>query len=319
MNAQRYIKENESIIKHLNVVERVISDLRPIRNNEEATRAYYDSILTADKKYERYLSDYRDWTSNGKTWNEPIFSSNQKEIDQDIALEVRCELRNVVEHDRSYGYLFYLLGIEYNQTHSGFPYECVYYTELINFSIDFCFDDIKENLVSIHSDREKLALLIDRKKECLQIDFSQCNKAWLDDLNTARDIFVNSCQAEIESITELIKLRLPTDTGKSIPKKVIEMYNLWENAPNKSGFVNIFAGIEMEEYLTMVKKADFSEISQRNHMNRIRDTIYLLSEDSVMGKDWGEKTAKSIGKELTGKATNYIERDYIKNAFAPKS
>jgi hypothetical protein len=201
MRAKDYIEKNKNSISHLEEVIQAITALYPLRSDEVATGEYHERILTADWRYQKYRYSAMDYELNKSIMagQKPVFTYNPGEIDKDIAPQVRLELLQAVEQDKSFGYLFYLLASEQNRNPGRlFTYDCVPDREEIEKAIGFDWDDAKEHLATIESYPGKLAYLLERKTAWLQ--------KYRDTDEDYSPTFAGNCRLEIKLIRELISL-----------------------------------------------------------------------------------------------------------------
>ena len=126
MRAKEYLNQHRQKLKYADVVCHIIDDLLPLRKDKEATNAYMNQHLSADIRYRHYLLRKELFErGNALQPEKPVFEELEGEINKDISIEVRKELFCVIREDESFGYLFYILGTEYNSRHSGEPIDCV--------------------------------------------------------------------------------------------------------------------------------------------------------------------------------------------------
>ncbi len=126
MRAKEYLNHRRHELKYAELVWKVIDDLLPLRKDKEATNAYMSKRLSADIRYQHYLLKKELFErGNAMQTQKPVFEDLEKEISKDISMEVRKELFCVIREDDSFGYLFYILGTEYNARHSDEPIDCV--------------------------------------------------------------------------------------------------------------------------------------------------------------------------------------------------
>jgi len=95
-------------------------------------------------------------------------------------------------------------------------------------------------------------------------------------------------------------------------RKILELYNFWVNVENeKKGYINLFDGYGDNQYLTMVRTANFQELANKPKCkNRLKYTIYIIS-DMLNDKTWGAVAAKSIGTNYNNcsQQSNFNERE----------
>jgi hypothetical protein len=119
MRAEEYLNKIDSTIKYIDEVRAALADLSPIKNDEAATRRYYDSVLVGDTGYGRDRSHHSitDYDVEGAIWRE------------DVAAQVRYGLFKATMADKSFGHIFYLLASEQNRVNPEFaenPIDCIY-------------------------------------------------------------------------------------------------------------------------------------------------------------------------------------------------
>ena len=154
MRAKEYLSQHVHELSHAKIVGQIIDVLLPLRKDKEATVAYVDRRLSADIRYQYYLLKKELFErGNALQPEKPVFEVFEGEIGKDISMEVRKELFCVIREDDSFGYLFYILGTEYNARHSGEPIDCVPDSEQILRSIISNRDDYpKKQLDSFIND-----------------------------------------------------------------------------------------------------------------------------------------------------------------------
>ena len=168
-------------------IERVLSDLYQIRDNENETDEYYNSILHADYRFvrNRIVQD-----------GEHPFIYNEGEIDKNIATDFRVHLLNLVKNDPSFGYIFHQLGMDHNGDPDCFiTYDCVPKEQNILFYIKYTWEDLKETIYNLPY-TEKLRTLIQERGECQNSNFPI----------ELKNEFIEKCETEICMIRELMAL-----------------------------------------------------------------------------------------------------------------
>lgn len=168
-------------------IERVLSDLYQIRDNENETDKYYNNILHADYRFvrNRIVHD-----------REHPFTYNEGEIDKSDAEDFRFHLLELVKNDPSFGYIFHQLGMDHNgDPYSFITYDCVPKDPNILFHIKYTWEDLKETIINL-PDTEKLRILITAKAECQNSNFPI----------ELKNEFIEKCETEICMIRELMAL-----------------------------------------------------------------------------------------------------------------
>lgn len=146
MRAKEYIEQNQSSIKHLGDIKRIISDLMPLRRSKEATGVYFNQVLTADIRKQNYLLQKDLYEKkNIMQQQKPELESFPNEIPIEKSVELRDVLFQVIKEDDSFGYLFFLLGTEKNSKHFNDPIDCIPNAEKIDMAISRCRDDYPKN------------------------------------------------------------------------------------------------------------------------------------------------------------------------------
>lgn len=166
----------------LSDIERVLTDLYQIRDSESKTEEYYNRFLHADYRYQIRDRDYQ-------------FNYNEGEIDKNIAKEFRFHLLKLVKDDPSFGYIYYLLGVEQNCHWGSVMYDCVPKEPNILFYIKYTWKD-HEDAISNLPETEKLKALITVKAECRNSNFP---------IDLKKE-FIEKCETEICMIREIMAL-----------------------------------------------------------------------------------------------------------------
>lgn len=150
MRAKDYIESNCKY-QFYNELKQVINDLSKFRNNNSATKNYYDLNLVQDRVRKRYIEDLNDWKLNNlDDSSKPIYIENELGISHQDAFNFRNHLFKVIETDKSFGYLFYLLASEKNRSdifYQNNPIDCIPDKNIIEENIKNYQDDYpKHNL-----------------------------------------------------------------------------------------------------------------------------------------------------------------------------
>ena len=191
-------------------IERVLSDLYQIRDNENETDKYYNNILHADYRFVRNrIVHYR----------EHPFTYNEGEIDKNTAKEFRSHLLELVKNDPSFGYIFHQLGMDHNGDPYRFiTYDCVPKDPNILFHIKYTWEDLKETIIDL-PDTEQLRILITAKAECQNSNFPI----------ELKNEFIEKCETEICMIREI--MALPDISQDSKPYIDNNMSNIASQEP----------------------------------------------------------------------------------------
>lgn len=126
MRAKEYIHLNRANIKHIDLVERIISDLSPLRMDKKKTDEYYNKVLSSDIRKQTYLLQVDLYDKcNAMQLEEPRLETFEGEVPYEIAADVRATLFQILKEDKSFGYVFFQLGNEHNSKHSSDPIDCI--------------------------------------------------------------------------------------------------------------------------------------------------------------------------------------------------
>ncbi len=112
MRAKEFIVANEATLKYHAEIRQIIDEMLPLRASKQLTVDYYNRKLIADIRRQGYLlaKDLYE-KNNAMQTDEPAqFQMNADEIPVDIAAAVREELFEVIKDDKTFGYLYFLLG-----------------------------------------------------------------------------------------------------------------------------------------------------------------------------------------------------------------
>lgn len=142
MRAKEYLELHKKGIRHLEEVSHIMADLMPLRLNKQATDEYYNRRLSADIRRRDYLLRTELYEQGNAMQNErPVLETLDKEVPVEIAAEVREQLFEVIAGDKSFGYLYFLLGTEQNAKHRTNPIDCIPDRERIVSAIKRYRDD----------------------------------------------------------------------------------------------------------------------------------------------------------------------------------
>ena len=113
MRAKEYIAQHKDNIKHLDLINCIVTDLMALRRNKQLTDDYFNRRLSADIRRRDYLFRTELYEQGNAMQKErPVLEEIADEIPAEISAEVRDGLFHVIEGDASFGYLFFLLGNE---------------------------------------------------------------------------------------------------------------------------------------------------------------------------------------------------------------
>ena len=159
MRVKDYIKTNPDLIpaEFESYISSVLDDLYDIRADNEATEKYCNKI------------DRISWI-------------------------VKQILIQITEKDPSYGHFYNHFARILNSLHGCKIYDCVDHN-IINFYIDFCWDDLEEQITGL-SNEGKLSILIKKKADCKKSNFN----------NDLKNKYIENCEIESCMIRELMAL-----------------------------------------------------------------------------------------------------------------
>lgn len=199
MRAKEYVEINKGSIEYLDEIIRVINDLLPIRNDKNKTEEYYKNKLTADKRYSLY-NDTK--FNNGAVISNPsLFNPIEGEVEHKIAANFRNQLFYVVQKDKSFGYIYYLLAREINGSDPYYrvnPIDCVPKKDIITQAIQDYQDDYISKIdinEFLQSERNKNYYLQDNSRE---------DESWFDFFKKAYYLF-DELRVRMNKPTEALK------------------------------------------------------------------------------------------------------------------
>lgn len=127
MRAKEYIAINEANLKYPVHIKQIISEMLPIRVDKQKTVDYYNKKLTADIRLQGHLLAKELYEKNNamQTIEPEEFHLWPDEIPVEIARSVREELFEIIKEDKTFGYLYFLLGNLRNSLRPNNPIDCV--------------------------------------------------------------------------------------------------------------------------------------------------------------------------------------------------
>lgn len=136
MRAKEYIHINRNNIRYIDIIERIISDLSPLRMDKKKTDEYYNKVLSSDIRKQTYLLQVDLYDKcNAMQQEEPRLETFEGEVPYEIAADVRETLFQILKEDKSFGYVFFQLGNEHNSKHSSDPIDCIPNHDIISNAI----------------------------------------------------------------------------------------------------------------------------------------------------------------------------------------
>lgn len=207
MRAKEYLEYLKDEIYYYDLVKKSIHELAPLRFDRPATEAYFNRYLFADARH-RVCDD---------------FEPREGEVDHNIALAVRIEIRNVIADDSSFVYAYNIIAEGRN---------CFYTSPVMKLC------DLKEeDIHTIHKIREQYKMNKEDYPKSLLSDYllDTHNKAfynrenrrryhekewWLDAFNRAYELF-DQMRLQLESPYEARLLVMNLDLEDDVLQRAV--------------------------------------------------------------------------------------------------
>ncbi|MBP3202082.1 MAG: hypothetical protein J6M31_00535 [Bacteroidales bacterium] len=127
MRAKEYIACSEASLKHPDQIRQIVDEMLPLRASRQQTVDYYNRKLIADIRLQACLLQKELYEKNNamQTAEPEEFQMREGEIPVEIAAAVRDELFDVIKDDKTFGYLYFLLGNLRNSQRPTNPIDCV--------------------------------------------------------------------------------------------------------------------------------------------------------------------------------------------------
>lgn len=127
MRAKEYIAYNQATLKHPDEIRQIVDEMLPLRSSRQQTVDYYNRKLIADIRLQACLLQKELYEKNNAMQPEAPeeFQMREGEIPVEIASVVRDELFDVIKEDKTFGYLYFLLGNLRNSQRPTNPIDCV--------------------------------------------------------------------------------------------------------------------------------------------------------------------------------------------------
>lgn len=288
MRAKEYIEQNQSSIKYLDDIKRVINELMPLRKNKEATDEYYNRYLLSDWRLDRYKIDMQDYQlSNGSITTQPTLEKNEGEISAVEAPSFRSQLFEVVKEDESFGYLFYQLGIEKNQKSAFYkskPIQCIPDDDVIFKAVARYRDDYPKNQLDEYLDNT-----FNYEQYCFLTENNLLpdeEKTILDYFNTSYEIYdkVRCLKNKLSQVNQYCKqYHFCDDTQKfwalSLIVKLIEEFEAQDTQLDrcKKEIQKMLRPIEMQLYPNGIGEQPQPEVEIAN-----KKTVFTTSQQILL-------------------------------------
>lgn len=164
MRAKEYIAQHEATLRYPEEIRRLIAEFIPLRSDKQKTVDCYNRTLIADIRLQANLfaKDLYERNNAMQTARPEPFQLQKGEIPVETASGIRDELFEVISEDKTFGYLYFLLGNLRNSQRPTNPIDCVpdenEITEALKISRDdypktdlaeYLDDDINYNQYSI--------------------------------------------------------------------------------------------------------------------------------------------------------------------------
>ena len=127
MRAKEYIACCEASLKHPDEIRQIVDEMLPLRASRQQTVDYYNRKLIADIRLQACLLQKELYEKNNamQTAEPEEFQMREGELPVEIAAAVRDELFDVIKDDKTFGYLYFLLGNLRNSQRPTNPIDCV--------------------------------------------------------------------------------------------------------------------------------------------------------------------------------------------------
>lgn len=117
MRAKEYLFVNESKLTYAKEIGNLLEKLSLLRLDKEATEVFYNQVLSSDVHIKNYNYQKKMHDSkNAMQQDTPVKENFEGELSIENSSGIRKEMLKVIQQDESYGYLYYLLGTEYNSS-----------------------------------------------------------------------------------------------------------------------------------------------------------------------------------------------------------
>lgn len=187
MRAKEYLYNHTDQLKHSDILKGLLNDLLPLRSNKEATDTYVYEHLFADKNDVQYKLQKNLFEQGCAVQpKEPRQVHYDEEIDMNLASEIRGDLLTVIQGDASFGYLFYILGRDYNTNHVSTHINCVPNPQIIVSAIKENMDDYPKNDLDSYLNED---FNFEQYQELMDNDYPNDNDTLLRFFNTSYHIY----------------------------------------------------------------------------------------------------------------------------------
>lgn len=142
MRAKEYLFVNESKLAYAKEIGNLLEKLSLLRLDKEATEVFYNQVLSSDVHIKNYNYQKKMHDSkNAMQQDTPVKENFEGELSIENSSGIRKEMLKVIQQDESYGYLYYLLGTEYNSSSYDMPIDCIPDVERIKAALATNRDD----------------------------------------------------------------------------------------------------------------------------------------------------------------------------------
>lgn len=142
MRAKEYIRDHRDALKHADEISAIIAELLPLRASKSATDEYFNNKLSADIRYQAFLFQKEMYAKgNAMQQTEPTYIKYEGECPPESASEIRDELFECIKEDKSFGYLYFILGNLQNTKRLANPIDCIPDDKVIAAAIEQFRDD----------------------------------------------------------------------------------------------------------------------------------------------------------------------------------
>ena len=147
MRAKEYIAYNQATLKYPDEIRQIVNEMLPLRPSRQQTVDYYNRKLIADIRLQACLLQKELYEKNNAMQPEAPeeFQMREGEIPVEIAAAVRDELFDVIKDDKTFGYLYFLLGNLRNSLRPTNPNDLVKISEVLELGLKITLVPIGDN------------------------------------------------------------------------------------------------------------------------------------------------------------------------------
>lgn len=127
MRAKEYAVAHAATLKYPQEIRQILEEMLPLRSDKQLTVNYYNQKLIADIRLQAFLLEKELYEKNNAMQpQEPLaFEPYDGELPVEQAAAIREELFEVIKDDKTFGYLYFLLGNLRNSQRPSNPIDCI--------------------------------------------------------------------------------------------------------------------------------------------------------------------------------------------------